>query len=49
MKKSSVFQHRGYYSLVRDAFALLDIEDSKNGKMKPRMPNDAVEISRFAG
>ena len=29
-----------------DAFILLDIEDSCNGEMKPRVSNVAVEITR---
>ena len=29
-----------------DAFTLLDIEGANNSKMKPRVPNTAVEIAR---
>ena len=34
------------YSLVMDTFTLLVIEGAINGKMKPKMPNLAVEITR---
>ena len=43
LKKSSVCQHQGYYSLVMDAFTLLDIAGANNGEMRPKMPNVAVE------
>ena len=41
-----MYQHRGYYSLITDAFTLLGIEGASNGKMKPRVSNMAVEITR---
>ena len=43
---SSVCQHQRYYSIVIDDFTILHSEGANNGKIKPRMPNDAVEITR---
>ena len=40
-----MYQHQGYYSLVLEAFTLLNIEGANNGKRKPRAPNVAVEIT----
>ena len=34
------------YSLVMDAFRLLEPENISDGKMKPRIPNVAVEITK---
>ena len=39
-------QNRGYYPVFKDAFILLDIEGSKNGEIRARVPNVAVEITR---
>ena len=46
LKKRPVRRHQGYYSLVMDAFILLDIEGGSNSEMRPSVSIVAVEITR---